>query len=206
MAPFFYKVIMIEKIKELRKQTNMSLNECKKALEKAGGSVSDALVLLQGVQAKDSDKRKNKVAKEGRIEAYVHTGNQIGCMVEVNCETDFAARSDEFIKFCENLSLQIVALQPIYVSRDDISNEQVLSQREILKDRLSDFLRGKGKDFVEDLINQRVKDWYREVVLLEQTSVVNQSKTIKELLDELSAQLGEKVVISRFEKWVINHD
>lgn len=195
---------MIHKIKELRQKTNISLNECKKALEKSGGSVSDALILLQGVQADKSKKRKNKVAREGRIEAYVHNGNQIGCMVEVNCETDFAARSDEFIKFCESLSLQIVALQPIYTSKDQISTEQALAQREVLRERLSDFLKNKDTDFVEDLLNQRMSDWYREVVLLEQTSIVNQSKSIQELLDELSAQLGEKIVISRFERWVIN--
>ena len=197
---------MIEKIKELRKKTNMSLNECKKALEKAGGSVSDALVLLQGVQINSSDKRKNKIAKEGRIEAYVHTGNQIGCMVEVNCETDFAARSVEFIKFCENLSLQIVALQPMYVSKDEISNEQVLAQRDSIKDRLSEYIKGQGVEFVNNLLNQKINDWYREVVLMEQTSVINQSKLIKDLLAELSAQLGEKVIISRFEKWSVNHN
>lgn len=197
---------MIEKIKELRKKTSLPLNECKKALEKAGGSVSDALVLLQGVQEARGDKLRDKNAREGRIEVYSHTGSQIGCMVEVNCQTDFAARSKEFIEFCESLTLQIVALQPIYLKKNDISNEQVLMQREVIKDKLSDFLKGKGHEFVEDLLNQRIKDWYREVVLLEQTSVVNQSKTIQELLTELIAQLGEKVIISRFERWEINHN
>src|SRR5690606_21286755 len=104
--------IMIEKIKKIREITNLSLNECKKALEKTGGSIDDALILLQGVQTEKYQKRKNKTASEGRIEAYIHTGSQLACIVEVNCETDFAARSNDFIKFCEVVAMQIVAMHP----------------------------------------------------------------------------------------------
>lgn len=193
----------IEKIKEIRQKTSLSITECKKALEKAGGCVEDAIILLQGYQKKKTDKRKDKDATEGRIHAYVHNGSQIGCILEVNCETDFAARSNEFIKFCEEIALQIVAMQPMYVSKDEITQEQESAQREVIKNKLSDFLSDKSKDVQKEVLDHRIQNWYREVALLEQTSVINQSKTVSDMLESLSAQLGEKVSITRFERWVV---
>lgn len=195
----------IEKIKEIRQKTNLSLAECKKALEKAGGCVDDAIILLQGYQKKKTDKRKNMDTTEGRIHAYVHNGSQIGCILEVNCETDFAARSELFVKFCEDIALQIVAMQPMYISRNEISLEQEVSQRKVIETNLSDFLSDKSDEVREDVLDQRIKNWYREVALMEQTSVIDQSKTISDMLEALSAQLGEKVKISRFERWVVGN-
>jgi len=194
---------MIEKIKKIREITKLSLNECKKALEKAGGSIDDALILLQGVQAKKLDKVIDRQAFEGRITSYIHTGSQVACMVEINCETDFAARSDLFIKFCEDIAMHIVAMHPVYISKDEVSKEQEDAQKKVIRDRLAEHYEGKTEEYKDENSRNKLRNWYREAVLMEQTSIIDQSKTITELIEKLSAQLGEKIVISRFERWSV---
>ncbi len=197
---------MIEKIKELRSLTKISLGECKKALEKAGGSIDDAIILLQGVSGDKLRKRVSHVASQGRIQTYIHTGAQIASIVEVNCETDFAARSDIFIKFCEDIAMQVVAMHPVYISADDISKEQITSQEEFIQKRLSEHHEDKSPDYIENNIKDKMRSWIRESVLTEQTSVMDQSKTVNDLLEKLSNQLGEKIVITRFERWAVGSE
>lgn len=193
----------IDDIREIRNRTKLSLNECKKALEKTG-SVNEACIYLQGEQARKIDKHKDKIASEGRIQTYVHNGAQLASIVEVNCETDFASKSEVFIEFCEAVAIQVVALQPCFISLSDVTEEQRQARVEYLKTTYEALLSSKPPEFEAEFIESKMKNWYREVCLLEQTSVIDQSKTINEMITLLSAQLGEKVVISRFDRWAIH--
>jgi len=194
---------MIEKIKKIREITKFSLGECKRALEKAGGSIDDALILLQGVQTDRHINRLGKIASEGIITSYVHTGSQVACIVEINCETDLAARSESFILFCEDIAMHVAAMQPMYISKDEVSEDQEEAQKRVILDRLAEHHEGKSEEYIADNLKSNLRNWYREAILMEQTSVTNQSKTITDLLEALSTQLGEKVQISRFERWSV---
>jgi elongation factor Ts len=168
----------VDAIKELRDLTCSSVAHCKKALEEAKGDIKQAVVLLRKQGLEIAAKKQSRVAKEGRIECYIHHGNKIGVLLEVDCESDFVARNEEFAKFTKDLAMQIAATNPEYVKKEDVPEE-------VLKHE-------KNKD-----------DYYKNSCLLEQVFVKDPSLTIKDYLGSIVAKIGENVVIRRFTRYKI---
>jgi len=168
----------VEAIKELRDLTCSSVAHCKKALEEAKGDIKQAIILLRKQGLEVAAKKQGRVAKEGRIDCYIHHGNKIGVLLEVNCESDFVARNEEFIKFTKDLAMQIAAVSPEYTKKEDVP-EDVLKHE-------------KNKE-----------DYYKNNCLLEQVFVKDPSLTIKDYLGNLVAKIGENIVIRRFIRYKI---
>ncbi len=164
----------LDLIKELREETNCGIIDCKKALEQAGGDLKKAKEILREKGLQMALKKASRVANEGRVEAYIHNGNKIGVIVEVNCETDFVARNDAFIQFSKDLAMHIAAMAPKYIKKDDVPAEIVAS----------------GVDMAA-------------ICLLEQPFVKDASKSIQDLLNELVAKIGENIVVGRFIRYKI---
>ncbi len=171
--------ISMDAIKELREMTSCGVIECKKALEESNGDFNKAKELLQKRGLEIAAKKGNRVATEGRVEAYIHMGSKLGVLVEVNCETDFVARSEAFIKFSSDVALHIAAMAPKYIKRENIPAE-------VLKEQ------GKPEEFI------------KEICLMEQPFVKDPSKTIQEYLNTLIASVGENIFIGRFTRYKVN--
>lgn len=189
----------IEKIKQLRNATHVSLTKCKEALELVNWDVKDAIVELQKMGVLKAQASSSRAAREGVIKTYVHPGGRVAVMVEVNCETDFTARNELFEKFCENLSLQITAMNPVFLSTCDIPEEIDQKQRDIFRAQASGEV---PENKVEHVINGKMKKWYSEVCLMEQKSVVDDSgSTVEQCRANLVMQTGENIVVKRFVRW-----
>jgi elongation factor Ts len=172
------KKIPLDLIKNLRLMTQASISDCKKALEEVGGDIEKAVKFLRKRGMEIAQAKKERSTQEGRIESYVHTGNKLGVLLEVNCETDFVARNEDFCQFTKNLAMQITATNPQYIRKEDVSKELI--------DKLED------KD-----------DFYKNNCLLEQAFIKDPSITIKDLLADVIAKMNENVVISRFIRYKI---
>ena len=170
--------VSVDEIKELREMTSCGVIECKKALEETKGDVSKAKELLKKRGLEIAAKKGSRLAKEGRVEAYVHLGSKIGVILEVNCETDFVARGDDFCQFSKDIAMHIAALNPKYIKKDDVPSD-VLDQQ-------------KDKDV-----------FIKEQCLMEQTFVKNQKITVQDYLNELIAKIGENIFISRFARYKV---
>jgi elongation factor Ts len=168
----------LDMIRELREMTSCGVVDCKKALEQAGGDLDKAKAILREKGLQMAMKKASRVANEGRLEAYVHNGNRIAVVVEVNCETDFVARNEDFIRFSKDLAMHIAAMAPKYLKKEDVPQEALSAE----EDQTS-FLRAQ--------------------VLLEQPFVKDASKNISDLLNELVAKIGENIVIGRFTRYKI---
>lgn len=192
--------VTLEAIKALREQTSISLNLCKKALTEADGDVEKALVILQ---KKGTLKAKDKISRptgEGTIHSYIHGNGRMGVLLEVNCETDFAANSHEFRDFCERVALQIAAMSPTHVKEP--SEADLAAQKEIFLAQVQD----KPEKAQEKIVNGKVNKWIKETCLLSQESVVEPGKTIEGLRTELMLKINENVTIKRFVRWAIGDD
>jgi elongation factor Ts len=193
---------MLEKIKELRDRTNISLAKCKLAIESSNGDIEQALVWLQKQGLTDSSKKSGRSANEGLIHSYVHMG-KVGVLVEVNCETDFASRSEHFKKFVDNVALQIAAMKPEYIAKENITSPIYLEQEGIFMAQIANGGKQKPQNIIDKMIAGKLDKWYSDVCLLNHTSVVDSSKTIELMRSELVSQLGENVVVQRFVRWEV---
>ena len=171
--------ITLESIKELREQTSCGVIECKKALEEARGDLKKAKEVLQKRGLEIAAKKGSRMAKEGRIECYIHSGSKIGVMVEVNCETDFVAQNQDFAKFTKDLAMHIAAACPQYVRKEDVP-ESVLREQ------------------------KNADDYIKETCLMEQPFIKDPSKTIQDLITALIASIGENIFVSRFIRYKVN--
>jgi len=163
----------LEQIKKLREKTSLGINDCKKALEEAGGDFEKALTILKKRGIEIMEKKAQKVTSQGIIESYIHFGGNLGSLVEVNCETDFVARTDIFKKFAKNIAMQVAATNPKYIKREDISQEE--------------------KEKIED-----IDEYAKENCLLEQLFIKDNKLTIKDYLQQIISQTGENIAIKRF--------
>jgi elongation factor Ts len=186
----------LQKVKELREKTNVSLNACKKAIEDANGDVDEALVLLQKRGIMKASEKSGRATNEGVVHSYIHSG-RIGVLVEINCETDFAAKSDQFKDFCDQVGLQIAGMKPEFVSEIPLTIET--KQKEIFKAQIE----GKPEKIQEQIIKGKVMKWANEVCLMNQQSVVVEGKTMEELRAGLVATIGENVTVRRFVRWEV---
>lgn len=193
--------ITTEQIKELREATGAGILDCRKALEKANGDFDKALDFLREKGLATAAKRSGREASEGVVELYSHGNGRVGVMVEVNCETDFVARSEPFREFAHEVALQIAAASPLYISDEDVPESVLAHEREIARRRTLE--EGKPENIVDRIVDGRLEKYKDEVVLLRQPYIRDDNLTVQELLLQNVASIGENIVIRRFERWAL---
>ena len=188
--------IDIKLITELRNQTGAGVADCREALIEADGDKEKAVEILRKKGEKIANKRAGKEVSEGIICSYIHANNRIGALVELNCETDFVAKNQEFKNLAYDLAMQIAAQNPLYINSDDIPEEVLVKEKEIIKEQL--LAEGKPGAMLDKIIEGKLVKWYEEVCLLKQPFIKNEDITIEELINEKIASLGEKIKIGGF--------
>ena len=191
-------------VRDLREKTNVGMMDCKKALQDTGGDMEKAVDLLRQKGLAKAMKRAGREASEGIVQAYIHGGGRIGVMVEVNCETDFAAKSPDFVEFAKNVAMQIAAASPIAVSVEDVPQDVLERERAIYMAQAKES--GKPENILEKMVEGKVRKFYEEVVLLQQQYVKDPDKKIQDYLNELVAKVGEKIEIRRFTRYQLGAD
>jgi elongation factor Ts len=188
--------ITAELVKKLREKTGVGLMDCKDALKHSGGDMEKAVEYLREKGLAKLQKRSGRSASEGVITSYIHTGGKVGTMVEVNCETDFVANTKEFQEFARDVAMQITASNPVYVRREDVSEDVKEKEKNIYRKLALDS--GKPEKILDKIAEGKMEKFYGEVCLMEQSFIKNPDITIKELLEELVIKLGENIIIRRF--------
>lgn len=188
--------ISLDKIKELREKTAVSIAQCKAALEEANGDIEKAVIILRKKGLETADRKSKKETHEGIISYYVHSNNKVGAMIELLCETDFVARNEAFIELGRNLAMQVVAANPRAISPDEISEEEIEAEKNIYKQQLIDA--GKPADIVEKAISGKVNKYKQENSLLTQAYIKDPSITVEELVKNVVAKVGENIQIGKF--------
>lgn len=188
-----------EDIVKLRKRTNAGMMDCKNALAETNGDLDKATEWLREKGIAKAAKKADRIAAEGLVYSYIHMGGKIGVLVEVNCETDFVSRSDNFVALCKDIALHIAAAKPLYVETSEVPADVLNHEKEIL--RAQALNEGKPEAIVDKMIEGRVKKFYEEVCLLEQPFVKDPSKAIKDIINEAILTIGEKISIRRFTRY-----
>ena len=196
--------ITAKMVQELRAKTNVGMMDCKKALAEANGDMALAVELLRKRGIAKAESRAGRQAKEGMIMSYIHAGSKLGVLLEVNSETDFVARTDEFQTFAKDVAMHIAAAAPLVVSRENLDAEALEREKRIFREQALG--EGKPEKVVDRIVEGRVEKYYQEVVLMEQAFVKNPDKTIKDLHSELVAKCGENVTIRRFVRFVLGEE
>ena len=181
-------------LRMLRDKTGAGIMDCKNALDESAGDIEKAVEILRKKGIKVAQKKSGRIAKEGIIEGYIHTGSKLGVLVELNCETDFVARNQEFKELAHNLALQIAAKSPAYISRDNVPEDVLAKEKEILKEQF----KGKPEHILDKIVNGKMEDFYKENCLLDQAFVKDEDKKIKDLISDKIAKFGENIVVKRF--------
>ena len=187
-------IITTQMVGDLREKTGAGLLDCKKALTEANGNVEAAIVILRKKGVASAAKKAERATREGLIESYIHVGGKVGVMVEVNCETDFVARNDEFKAFCRDLCLQIAAANPTFVRREDVPEADVAKEREIATAQVQ----SKPPAALQRIIEGKLEKYYSTVCLLDQPFVKQPEKSVKDILTEKVAKTGENIQVRRF--------
>ena len=183
-------------VKALREKTGAGMMECKKALEEAKGNLDDAEVVLRKRGLSSAAKKSARTTKQGTIGTYIHPGSQLGVMVEVNCESDFVARTDDFQELVRDLAMQVAAADPRFVRREEVTTAFIEKEKEIARDRARN--EGKPEKIIDRIVEGRMEKFYEEVVLLEQPFIKDNSVIIKDLINQKIAKLGENISVGRF--------
>lgn len=191
--------VTANQVKELREKTGAGMMECKKALTEADGEMEKAIEILRERGLAAAQKKAGRIAAEGLVESYIHLGGRIGVLVEVNCETDFVANTDEFHQFVKEIAMQIAAYNPKYVSKDEVPEEVLAKEREIYKQQAMN--EGKPEKIAEKMVEGRLNNFLKEVCLLEQPYIKDGDKTIQQLVNEKVSKIGEKISIRRFVRY-----
>ncbi|HEY8416789.1 MAG TPA: translation elongation factor Ts [Limnochordales bacterium] len=183
-------------VKELRERTQAGMMDCKRALEETGGDMEKAIAYLREKGLAAAAKKAGRVAAEGLIEAYVHPGGRVGVLIEVNCETDFVARTEEFRQLARDLAMQVAAARPQYVSRDQVPEAVLQEERRIY--RASALNEGKPERVIDKIVEGRLEKFFKEVCLLEQPFIKDPDRTVADLIQEKIAAMGENITVRRF--------
>ncbi len=193
--------ISAKMVQELRAKTNVGMMDCKRALVESDGDMEKAIELLRTRGVAKAEDRAHRAAKEGLITSYIHTGSKLGVMLEVNSETDFVARTDQFRTFVRDLAMHIAASAPVAVSRDQLDESSIERERRIFRQQALD--EGKPERVLDRIVEGRLEKYFQDVCLMEQPFVKDPDKTVRDLLMELIAQCGENVTIRRFVRFVL---
>ncbi|MDP4126351.1 MAG: translation elongation factor Ts [Bacillota bacterium] len=186
-------------VKELRERTGAGMMDCKKALTECDGDMEKASDFLREKGRAAAAKKEGRVAAEGTVEAYIHGGGRIGVLLEVNCETDFVARGDEFKALVRDLGMHIAAANPQYLNKEEVPAEVLQHEKDILKAQALN--EGKPEKIVEKMVEGRIEKFYKEVCLLEQPFVKDPDKSVRELVLDKTAKIGERIVVRRFTRY-----
>ncbi|KYO65783.1 translation elongation factor Ts [Thermovenabulum gondwanense] len=189
-------MISSEQVKELRERTGAGIMDCKKALAEADGDMEKAVVILRERGLAKAAKKAGREAKEGIIDSYIHGGGRIGVLLEVNCETDFVARNDEFKSLVKDLAMQIAAANPKYIKREDVPAEIIENERHILRTQAIN--EGKPEHVVDKIVEGRLEKFFEENCLLEQPFIKDPDRKVSQIIMEKIALLGENITVSRF--------
>jgi elongation factor Ts len=188
-------------IKELRQATGAGVLDCKQALEASDGDMEQAAVYLREKGVAAAAKRATREAKEGLIGSYIHAGSKVGGLVEVNCETDFVAHTDEFQALAHDLAMQVVAAKPLYLEREDVPAEVLEHEKAVYRAQMQDS--GKPDHILDQIVEGKLSKYYEEVCLLEQPFIKESSIVIKELIQQKNILLGENIVVRRFVRFEV---
>jgi elongation factor Ts len=189
----------LEKVRELRERTGAGIVDCKNALAESEGNIEQAVDILRKKGLALAAKKVGRITKEGVIDAYIHPGDRLGVLVEVNCETDFVARTQEFRRFVRDIALHIAASEPMVVSREELPSEVIEREKEIYRSMVQDLK--KQPDVIEKIIQGKLEKFYNSVCLLEQPFVKIPEKTVGEYIKEQIAKFGENIVVRRFVRY-----
>jgi len=186
-------------VRDLREKTGAGMMDCKKALQDTNGEMDKALDLLRQKGLAKAMKRAGREATEGMVHAYIHGAGRMGVLVEVNCETDFAAKSEDFVEFAKNIAMHIAASSPLGVEREHIPQDVIEREQAICLAQARES--GKPENILEKMVEGKMRKFYEEVVLLEQKYVKDPDRTVQDYLNELTAKIGEKIIIRRFSRY-----
>ena len=186
-------------VKDLREKTGVGMMDCKKALQEAGGDLQAAIDYLRKKGIATAKKRGGRATSEGQVQAYIHGGGKIGVLVEVNCETDFSAKTSDFSEFVKNVAMQIAATNPISIDREGVEPQTLEKEKEIYMTQAKES--GKPEKVWDKIVEGKLKKFYSESCLLEQPFVKNPDITVQDLLNELMAKTGENILIRRFSRY-----
>tara|TARA_B100000945_G_C20364516_1_gene588873 strand:+ start:39 stop:662 length:624 start_codon:yes stop_codon:yes gene_type:complete len=192
-------MISAKAVKELRELSGAGMMDCKKALQEANGDTKKAMEVLRKNGIAKAQKKVGRSASDGVIMPYIHPGSKLGVLLEINCETDFVARTEGFQNFCKDVAMHIAAASPMSVTKEEISEEMIESEKNIFREQSQKS--GKPDEIIEKMIEGRMKKFYQENVLMEQSFVKNPDLSISDLLTETIATLGENISIARFSRF-----
>lgn len=188
-------------VKELREKTGAGIMDCKKALEESNGDIDLAIEKLREKGLKDLSRRQFRTATEGLVCSYIHAGSKIGVLLELNCETDFVARTEEFVQLAKDLAMQIAATNPNYISRQEVPSEIIEKEKSILKAQA--LTEGKPERVIDKIVAGRLEKFFSQVCLLEQPFIKDGDRTIEQLVAEKGSKVGENIVIRRFMRYLL---
>ena len=186
-------------IKELRDKTGVGIMDCKKALKECDGDIEKSVEYLRKKGIATAKKRGGRATSQGQIQSYIHAGGKIGVLVEVNCETDFSAKTDDFTDFVKDIAMQIAATAPVSINRESVSEDVMEKEKDIYATQARES--GKPEKIIDKIVEGKMKKFFSESCLMEQAYVKNQDITVQDLLNELMAKTGENIVISRFSRF-----
>ncbi len=186
--------ITMAQVKELRARTGAGIVDCRNALVQSAGDMDRAAEMLRAKGLATAEKRAGRAATQGLVEAYIHTGGRVGAMVEVNCETDFVARTDEFKRLARDLAMQVTASAPLYVTREDVPAAVVEEQRRVLSPELAR---------TPAAVDRALEKWFQEVVLLDQPFIKDEGRQVRDVITEAVARIGENIQVRRFTRFRI---
>ncbi len=186
-------------VKELREKTGAGMMDCKNALQESKGDVEKAIDYLRKKGMAAAEKRSGRMTNEGIIDAYIHPGNRLGVLIEINCETDFVAKNEDFKNFVRNMAMQVAASNPLVVQKEDLSQEIVGKELEVYRSQAKEA--GKPDNLIDRIAQGKLGKYYQEVCLLEQSYIRDPEKTVQDMVTDIRAIIGENIVIKRFERF-----
>ena len=199
--------INASQVKSLRDRTGAGMMACRDALRETGGDEDKAIEIIQKKGLSKVAKKAGAIAGDGLVHAYIHGAGRVGVLIEINCQTDFVARGDDFQQFVQETAMQVAAESPLYVSEEEIPENDLLAQTAIFRGQIEEEAKATGKEkpaaAVEKIVEGKLAKWKKQVCLVEQISIMHDEKTIKTLLEELTAKLGEKINIRRFTRYEV---
>ena len=194
-------VIDAKTVKQLREKTGAGMMDCKNALTESNGNLDDAIDFLRKSGVAKAEKKGTRETKEGLVYSYIHAGGRLGVMIEVNCETDFVAKTDGFVELAHNLAMQIAATNPIALNKDSVSDDVIAKEREIYAEQAKSS--GKPNNIIEKMVEGRLSKFFQENCLMEQAYIKDSEKKINDLMTETIATLGENITISRYTRFAV---
>jgi elongation factor Ts len=196
--------ITADQVRQLREQTGAGMMECKKALAETGGDFQKAIDVLRKAGIAKAEKRGERAASEGVVDSYIHPGNRVGVLIEVNCETDFVARTDEFKELVRNLAMQAAAAGAEYLRREEVPADRIAKEREIYAAQLR--TEGKPEPMIEKIVDGKVNKFYSEVCLLDQPYIREDKIKVQDLVTQAAARTGENIQVRRFVRYRLGQD